>query len=66
MKKILILLFAILYSFGFVCLADNGVKFDKKITGVVVNSDGEPLPGATLTLIGTNTTAMANVDGEPS
>lgn len=64
MKKILILLFAILYSVGFVCLADNGVKFDKKITGVVVNSDGEPLPGATLTLIGTHTTALANVDGE--
>lgn len=50
---------------GFLCLASMNFYAQTTITGTVVDSEtGEPLPGATIAVQGTNVGVVTNVDGE--
>lgn len=46
--------------------AVNGIAVQKTITGMVLDSDGQPLPGVTVLVKGTNNGTITDVDGNYS
>ena len=43
--------------------AEKSVHVNMKVTGVILDADGDPLPGATVMIEGTKTVAVADLDG---
>jgi TonB-linked SusC/RagA family outer membrane protein len=56
MKRIITLFIMMVFSF-------SGFAQERQITGKVTDSDGAPLPGVTIQLIGTNTGTISDVNG---
>lgn len=47
-----------------VSASNNIQKFDTNVFGIVIDESNEPLPGATVTLVGTNIAVATNADGQ--